>query len=388
MIDFDKRTNRLGTDSTKWNVKKDELPMWIADMDFKTFPKVTENIIKRARIGTYGYSDVSEEWKKSVVSWFKKHHEITFRKDSVIFSTGVVPALSACVERLSNVGDNVLVMTPVYNIFYNCILNHGRQVIQSPLIYKDHIYSIDFKDLEKKMASPLTNLMILCNPHNPIGKIFTEEELKKIGDLARKHNVIVLSDEIHCDLTDPDKEYVPFALANKGEKGYVTLVSASKCFNMAGLQGAAVIVEGESLFNMVNRALNTYEVAEPNFFVQEAMITAFDEGYEWLKSLKTYIYKNKKLVSDFIRKKIPELYLIESEATYLLWIDISKVAKDADDFVSFLRKKTGLILSSGTIFGGNGKTFVRMNVATQKKNVEDGLNRLLKGVELYKKRKQ
>jgi cystathionine beta-lyase len=384
MSDFDVLSDRRGTGSVKWDVKEGELPMWIADMDFPVSEPIRKAIENRASIPYYGYTEVSQRWKRAISSWWERRHDVRFKEDDIIFSTGVVPSISACVERLTAPGDEIITMTPVYDIFFHSIENHWRRVLESPLKYADGAYSIDFADLENKMAHEDATLLILCNPHNPIGRVFSEGELKRIGSLARKHGVTVISDEIHCDLTDPGVGYVPYAKANPDGKGFVTLVSASKAFNIAGLQGSAAIVMDEALKEKVDKALNAFEVAEPNFFVQEAMIAAFDESEAWLDEARRRIKENKDLVAEFLEKELPELRLVKGEATYLLWIDISRISEDSDDFAASLRKNTGLILSSGSVYRGNGKGFVRMNVATQKERVLDGLKRLKEGVHLYK----
>lgn len=374
---FDEIVNRRNTSSLKWDVLDNELPMWVADMDFPTCKEVQEEIQKRASIGAYGYSIIPDEFFESIISWWKKRHHFTFKKENMIFSTGVVAAISSIVRKITSVGENVVVLSPVYNIFYNSILNNGRNVLASNLIYKNYQYEIDFVDLEEKLANKQTSLMILCNPHNPIGKIFTKEELEKIGELCFKYHVYVISDEIHCDITRPHKEYIPFASVS--EKCYInsiTCLAASKTFNLAGLQSACVIVNDPFLYHKVWRGLNTDEVAEPNFFAISANIAAFNYGEEWVNQLNEYLFSNKDFVENFINKNIPSLKVIHSDATYLVWIDISSISNDSVSFCKNLRESTGLYVSEGEEYGTNGKKFIRMNIATSRKNVLDGLNRL------------
>ena len=229
--------------------------------------------------------------------------------------------------------------------------------------------------------------MILCNPHNPIGKIWDRKTLAKIGHLCKKHNVVVLSDEIHCDLTDPDKEYVPFASVNEECKNNsITCIAPTKAFNLAGLQSAAIFVPNEVLRHKVNRGINTDEVAEPNCFATIAATAAFSKGKPWLDELKQYIYENKQIVKDFLKENLNQIYLVPSEATYLLWLDCSKVTNDSKDLTSFIREKTGLFLSNGTQYGTTGKTFIRMNIACPKERLKDGLNRLKEGINLYERK--
>lgn len=374
---FDEIVNRRNTSSLKWDVLDNELPMWVADMDFPTCKEVQEEIQKRASIGAYGYSIIPDEFFESIISWWKKRHHFTFKKENMIFSTGVVAAISSIVRKITSVGENVVVLSPVYNIFYNSILNNGRNVLASNLIYNNYQYEIDFVDLEEKLANKQTSLMILCNPHNPVGKIFTKEELEKIGELCFKYHVYVISDEIHCDITRPHKEYIPFASVS--EKCYInsiTCLAASKTFNLAGLQSACVIVNDPFLYHKVWRGLNTDEVAEPNFFAISANIAAFKYGEEWVNQLNEYLFNNKDFVENFINKNIPSLKVIHSDATYLVWIDISSISNDSVSFCKNLRESTGLYVSEGEEYGTNGKKFIRMNIATSRKNVLDGLNRL------------
>ena len=301
-----------------------------------------------------------------------------------MFCTGVVPAISSMVRKLTCVGENVLIQTPVYNIFFNSILNNGRNVVESPLVYENGDYRIDFDDLEKKLADPQTSLMILCNPHNPVGKIWTKEELAKIGELCEAHHVVVISDEIHCDLTDPGCEYVPFISASeKCARLCATCVAPTKTFSIPGIQTAAIVVPDPFLRHKVWRGINTDEVAEPNNFATVAAVAAFTEGEEWLDELRTYLAENKKLVREFISRNVPDVKVVPSEATYLLWLDCSAITDDAEVLVKFIRKTTGLYLTEGIEYGEPGKKFIRMNVACPRARVEDGMNRLKTSIEKY-----
>lgn len=383
---FDLVADRRNTYSLKWDVKENELPMWVADMDFKAPSFIVEALNKRLAIGAYGYSDIPEEFYTSIISWWKDNHHVTFNRKDMIYSSGIVAAISSIVRKLTSVGENVLLQSPTYNIFYNSIINNGRNVVSNDLVYENGEYHIDFEDLEEKLSNPQTTLMILCNPHNPIGKIWSKEELIRIGELCSRYHVIVISDEIHCDIVNPGLEYVPFASVNDINKNIsITCIAASKTFNLAGLQSACVIVSNEFLHHKVWRGLNTDEVAEPNFFSMEANIAAFSKGKQYVQELNQYIYENKILVQEYLKKELPLLYLVPSQATYLLWIDISKYSNDSKELCSFIRNETGLYLSSGDIYGKNGNSFIRMNIATSKERVRDGLNRLKNALMKYKK---
>lgn len=389
MTDFNKVINRRATGSLKWNVGEDELPMWVADMDFPTAPCITDAILRKAQSGVFGYQIVPDGWYDAIINWWQSRHGLTIRKDWLIFTTGVVPAITSCIKRLTNVGDNVVTLTPVYDIFFHSIENTGRHTLECPLLYDGVSYSIDFHDLASKLSHPNTTLMILCNPHNPIGKVWSRQELSEIGKLCAENGVAVISDEIHCDLTEPNTEYVPFASVSATCRDVsVNAISASKAFSIPGLQSAAVFVANEQLRNIVERGLNSDEVAEPNVFACDAVIAAFNEGGPWLDELRKHIWCNRKLVGDYLAKNLPQLRLIEQNATYLLWIDCSEISDDSGQLCKFIREQTGLYLNCGARYRGNGRYFIRINVACPKATLLDGLNRLKAGIEKYVKSKR
>ena len=375
--DFDTVNDRRSEFSMKWDVNDGELPMWVADMDFKTAPEITEAIVKRAEHGIFGYTDVPARWKNAVISWYKKRHSLTIEYDSLMFSTGVVAAISSIVRKLTTPNENVVLLTPVYNMFFNSIINNGCRALECPLIYDGEKYEINWTDFEEKLSDKQTTLFILCNPHNPTGVIWDRETLAKIGALCKKYHVTVISDEIHCDITDPGYDYVPFASVNDECKyNSITCIAPTKTFNLAGLQTSAVYVPDEYLFHKVWRALNTDEVAEPNVFAMTASIAAYEHGEKWLDELREYLYLNKKAVRGFIEKEIPEINIVNSHATYLLWLDCSKICENTDALADDIRAKTGLYLSKGSAFGKGGEAFLRMNTACPKRTLDDGLNRL------------
>lgn len=378
---FDEVNDRRNEYSTKWSVGENELPMWVADMDFKTAPEITDAIIKRAGLGTFGYTEIPDEWKKAVISWYKRRHSAVIEPEWTIFSTGVIATISSAVRKLTTPNENVLLMTPVYNIFYNSVINNGCRVIENKLSCSDGVYSIDWADLESKLADEQTSLMILCNPHNPTGNIWTKQELARIGAMCRKYGVTVISDEIHCDLTEPGYEYTPFFTASEECRNIsITCIAPTKTFNIAGLQTSAVIVPDKFLRHKIWRSLNTDEVAEPNVFAVTAAIAAYEKGEKWLEELRAYLSENRKIAQRFIGEKIPQLRVVKSHATYLMWIDCSRVSMDSAEFTAALRRETGLYLSRGDVFGGNGGNFVRMNLACPKSVMLDGLERLEKFV--------
>lgn len=384
VYNFDALTNRRGTNSMKWDVQEQELPMWVADMDFETAPEIREALKKRVEHGIFGYTTVPDAWREAVAGWWERRHGFRMEKDWLVFCTGIVPAISSAVRKLTTVGENVLVQTPVYNIFFNSIRNNGRNVLENRLTYDGTNYGIDWEDLERKLSNPQTTLMILCNPQNPAGCIWTREELGRIGELCARNHVRVISDEIHCDLTEPGYEYVPFASVSEAcAQNSITCIAPTKTFNLAGLQTAAVVVPNADLRHKIERALNTDEVAEPNAFAIDAAIAAFTQGDEWLDSLRAYLAENRRTVGEFLEKELPNLILVPSHATYLLWLDCHRVIGDAAELCRYLRSETGLYLSAGVTYGGNGNQFLRMNTACPKSRVEDGLKRLQEGVKAY-----
>ncbi len=380
---FDKKIERRNTGSMKWDVKEDELPMWVADMDFQTAPEVTEEIINRAKHGVFGYTLITDEWYRAYQNWWKRRHNFEIKKEWLIFCTGVVPAISSIVRKITTVGENIVVLTPVYNIFFNSILNNGRNVLESKLIYENGEYNIDFKDLENKLANPQTSMLIFCNPHNPVGKIWDKETLEKIGYLCNKHHVVVLSDEIHCDIVKPGENYVPFAsVSDECRKNSITCIAPTKAFNIAGIQTAAVFVPNENIRHKVNRGLNTDEVAEPNVFAAVAPIAAFERGEKWLNDLNEYLWENRQFAEIYIKNEIPQVRAVKGKATYLLWIDCTNILNKSVDLCKFIRAESGLYLSDGNEYR-NGDGFLRMNLACPRERLEDGLLRLKRSIEEY-----
>lgn len=382
---FDKKTERRNTGCLKWDVAENELPMWVADMDFETAPEVTETIVERAKQGIFGYTLLSDDWYLAYQNWWKNRHDFLIEKDWLMFTTGVVPAISSIVRKMTTPAENVVVMTPVYNIFFNSIYNNGRNILESPLVYRYGKYEIDFEDLEEKLKNPQTSLLILCNPHNPVGKIWDKETLKKIGDLCWKYHVLVLSDEIHCDLTKPGKDYVPFAsVSEECKKNSVTCIAPTKTFNLAGIQTAAVFAADETIRHKVWRGLNTDEVAEPNVFAAIAPVAAFEKGGAWLDELKEYLWENRKYAEEFMEKEIPGVRAVKGEATYLLWIDCTELGGNLKSLCRLIRKESGLYLSDGRAYR-NGLGFLRLNLACQREKVEDGMRRLKESILAYQK---
>ncbi|MDE6850970.1 MAG: pyridoxal phosphate-dependent aminotransferase [Lachnospiraceae bacterium] len=384
MYDFDELVDRRDSYSLKWDVAKQELPMWVADMDFKTAPEIRAAIEKRAIHGVFGYTVIPDAWQEAYMHWWKDRHGLEIRKEWLVYSSGVIPAISSAVRKLTTPGENVLIQTPVYNTFFNSIRNNGRNVLECPLKYKDYIYTIDFDRLERDLADPQTSMMILCNPHNPVGKIWDRDTLARIGDLCAKYHVLVISDEIHCDLLAPGMKYVPFAGVSENCRNHsISLVAPTKTFNLAGLQTAAAIVPNPLLRHRLWRGINTDEVGEPNAFAIDATIAAFHEGGSWLDALRNYLQENKDYVCRFLDSELKQMRVVSTDATYLLWLDCERLAGSVSRFVDYLRESTGLYIMDGKEYGQVGTGFLRINVACPRSLVQDGMERLKTAVLRY-----
>ena len=383
-FDFVNAPDRSNTDSVKWHVKKGDLPMSIADMDFKTAPEIIAAMKRKVDLGVFGYEWPEDDYFKAVADWYEKEHGHRPQQEWLIFTTGVVPAISSIVRRVSHIGDNVLVQAPVYNVFYNSIENNGRHVLSNDLQFDGENYAINWDDLEQKLALPLTTLMIFCNPHNPIGKVWTQEEVQKVAELCYQHHVILLSDEIHGDLVRKGPDYTPtFSVNGPARENVISLVSPSKTFNVAALHAATAIVPNSNLRAMVNRGLNSDEVAEPNLLAIPGTIAAYEYGHNWLKALIKQLNVNFTYAEEFINKNLPQVKVVTGAATYLIWLDVSQISSDSQKLAEYLEKTTGLVLSPGSIYRGNGHDFLRMNLACPLTMVKDGLERLKAGLTEY-----
>lgn len=383
---FDKTPDRRNTYSYKWDVGEGVLPMWVADMDFEVAPPIKEAIVKRAEHGIFGYTYAHDDYFRTISDFYERRHGYRFEVEDMMYSVGVVGGISSAVRKLTTPAEKVLIQPPVYNIFYNSITNNGRFIEKNELIYENGEYSVDFEDFERKVSDPQVTLFILCNPHNPVGKIYTKEELCRMGELCRKYNVTVISDEIHSEFTYPKKSYVPFASASETCRDIsVTFVSSSKTFNIAGLYAACAIAHNPLIRHRVWRGLNTDEVGEPNAFAVAANIAAFSECDDWVDEVVDYIEANKRFAAEYIEKNIPGLKVPKSTATYLLWVDATEIGTDSVELCKMLQNDIGLKLSDGLEYGESGRYFLRINLATSRKNVERGMELLKRGIGQIKK---
>lgn len=375
-FDFDEIVPRRGTNSYKWDSAPDSrtLPMWVADMDFRTAPVIIEALKRRVEHGIFGYTRVPDEYFKAVTGWFAHRHGWRFSKECILYTSGVVPALSAVIKALAEPGDSVIVQTPVYNCFFSSIRNNGCRILENPLIYSDGYYTMDFDDLERKASDDSARLLLLCNPHNPAGRVWRRDELQRLGEICLQHGVTVVSDEIHCELTFPGYSYTPFATVSSElfEKS-VICCSPSKAFNTAGLQIANIITPDADVRRRIDRAINVNEVCDVNPFGVEALIAAYTGGEPWLDSLRQYLYDNYIELRAYFEKNLPELTVTRMEGTYLVWVDIRPLALGADMLEERLLAEEQLWLNSGTMYGTDG--FIRINIACPRAVMMEGLER-------------
>lgn len=384
--DFSRPTDRRGTDSYKWDSapEADIIPLWVADMDFETFPGITEALQRRVAHGIFGYTRVPEAYYEAVCNWFGKHHGWHINREDIIYTSGVVPAVSAVIKALTLPGDQVIVQGPVYNCFFSSIRNNGCEMVSNSLIYnKEELrYEIDFDDLERKLAHERARLMLLCNPHNPGGRVWTRDELTRVAELCHKYGVRVVSDEIHCELTLYDNEYVPFgSLPDELSHGSITCCSPSKAFNTAGLQIANIVCRDAEVRNRIDRAININEVCDVNPFGVIALQAAYsDEGYEWLTQLRAYISSNYDLLRERFARELPKCKVMRMEGTYLAWIDCSELHISSDEIEEMLMHENKVWVNAGSMYGTEGAAFIRINMACTSELLNEGITRIVNGL--------
>ena len=387
--DFSRPTDRRGTDSYKWDSapEADIIPLWVADMDFETFPAITEALQRRVAHGIFGYTRVPEAYYEAVCRWFDKRHGWHINREDIIYTSGVVPAVSAVIKALTLPGDQVIVQGPVYNCFFSSIRNNGCETVSNSLIYnKEELrYEIDFDDLERKLAHERARLMLLCNPHNPGGRVWTRDELTRVAELCRKYGVRVVSDEIHCELTLYDNQYVPFgSLPDELSRGSITCCSPSKAFNTAGLQIANIVCRDAEVRNRIDRAININEVCDVNPFGVIALQAAYsDEGYEWLTQLRKYISANYDLLLERFARELPKCKVMRMEGTYLAWIDCSELHIASDEIEEMLMHENKVWVNAGSMYGAEGAAFIRINIACTSELLNEGITRMVNGLGAY-----
>ncbi len=377
--DFDKTIDRRATNSYKWDsAPEGVLPMWVADMDFRTAPAIIDALQKRVAHGIFGYTRVPDAYYGAVTSWFSRRHGWDIDREWIIYTSGVVPAVSAVIKALTVPGDKVIVQTPVYNCFFSSIRNNGCEIVSNPLRRTADTYEMDFDALERCAADPRAKVMLLCNPHNPAGRVWTPDELTRLGNICLRNGVTVVADEIHCELVYQGFKYTPFAsLSDAFLHRSVTCVSPSKAFNIAGLQIANIVAFDNDLRSRIDKAININEVCDVNPFGVAATIAAYNEGEEWLNQLVGYLHGNYEAMAEFCRRELPEFPITRLEGTYLVWMDCSSLGMPSDALEHALLDDARLWLNAGTMYGAEGEGYMRWNIACPRSVMLDGLNRFL-----------
>lgn len=377
--DFDKTIDRRATNSYKWDgAPEGVLPMWVADMDFRTAPAIIDALQKRVAHGIFGYTRVPDAYYDAVTSWFSRRHGWDIDREWIIYTSGVVPAVSAVIKAMTVPGDKVIVQTPVYNCFFSSIRNNGCEIVSNPLRRTADTYEMDFDALERCAADPRAKVMLLCNPHNPAGRVWTPDELTRLGNICLRNGVTVVADEIHCELVYQGFKYTPFAsLSDAFLHRSVTCVSPSKAFNIAGLQIANIVAFDNDLRSRIDKAININEVCDVNPFGVAATIAAYNEGEEWLCQLLDYLHGNYEAMAEFCRRELPEFSIARLEGTYLVWMDCSSLGMSSDALEHALLDDARLWLNAGTMYGAEGEGYMRWNIACPRSVMLDGLNRFL-----------
>ena len=377
--DFDKTIDRRATNSYKWDsAPEGVLPMWVADMDFRTAPAIIDALQKRVAHGIFGYTRVPDAYYDAVTSWFSRRHGWDIDREWIIYTSGVVPAVSAVIKALTVPGDKVIVQTPVYNCFFSSIRNNGCEIVSNPLRRTADTYKMDFDALERCAADPRAKVMLLCNPHNPAGRVWTPDELTRLGNICLRNGVTVVADEIHCELVYQGFKYTPFAsLSDAFLHRSVTCVSPSKAFNIAGLQIANIVAFDNDLRSRIDKAININEVCDVNPFGVAATIAAYNEGEEWLNQLVDYLHGNYEAMAEFCRRELEEFPITRLEGTYLVWMDCSSLGMSSDALEHALLDDARLWLNAGTMYGAEGEGYMRWNIACPRSVMLDGLNRFL-----------
>ena len=377
MYDFDEIIDRRHTNSAKWDeVGEDLLPMWVADMDFKSPPEIITALEARARHGVFGYSGGDNGWYVALINWMRKRYGWELNKEWVSTSPGVVPALDMLVRALTEPGDGVIIQTPVYHPFLSVVSRNGRQLVENPLYFDGLKYHMDLEKLEQQIDSR-TKLMILCSPHNPVGRVWSREELVALGELCLKYGIVVVADEIHSDLVFSGCRHTVFAaISPEFEQNCVVCNAPSKTFNIAGIQASTIIIPNQKIRTAYHRVLHTSELGLPNVFAVTALEAAYTFGEAWLEELLVYVEDNYRFTKAFIEQRIPEIKVIESEGTYLVWLDCRGLGLSDEQLDIYIEEKARLVLSPGRIFGTVGTGFQRMNIACPRVLLEEGLQRL------------
>lgn len=382
MYNFDEIVERRGTNCVKWDESPDDevIPLWVADMDFKAAPAIQKAILERAEHGVFAYTLVDEDYYTAVINWFRRRHNWTIHREEILYTTGVVPAMSVAVKALTMPSEKVLILSPDYNCFFSSIRNNGCEVLESPLSRREDSFVIDWVDFEAKCADEKTTVFLLCNPHNPSGRVWTREELERMNDICLKYGVKVVSDEIHCELVMPGYQFQPFAAVSEAcRQNSVILNSPSKSFNIAGLQTANIICSRPDWRRRLDRAININEVCDLNPFGPVALKAAYNESEDWIDELNQYIWGNYQVLRDFIEKNLPQWRVCRLEGTYLPWVDMSAMGVTSQALCDRLLREAKVWINPGTMYGPTtGEGYIRFNIATQRSRLQEALERIAK----------
>ena len=384
---FDEIHDRSNNQSVKWDALEDVfgssdlLPMWVADMDFKTADPIIAALKERLEQGIYGYTVEVNDYKQSIVDWCKKRHDWNIKTEWLMYSPGVVPSIAFAIQNFTNENDKVIIQPPVYGPFEINVLNNDRKVLLNPLI-KDETgyYTMDFEDFEKKIDEG-GKLFILCNPHNPIGRVWTKKELEKLAEIVVRRNIKVISDEIHSDIILKGYKHIPFAsISSEAERLTITLMAPTKTFNLAGIQTSVIIASEKEDFDKLEKAFDKIDITRNNCFGQVASIASYRKGEEWLEQLLEYVEGNIDFLVDYVKKNIPDVKVTKPEGTYLVWLDFNCLGYDNEELQNFMIKKAKIALTDGDFFGYGGEGFMRFNVATPREKVEEGIRRISEAI--------
>lgn len=384
---FDEFFNRSNTQSVKWDLtdkifqNPDLLPLWVADMDFLTPQPIRDAIIKRAKHGIYGYTYFPTKYYDAIINWFQRRHNWVIEKEWLVYTPGVIPALNFSIQAMSKPGDKVIIQNPAYPPFYSAVRNNSRLRLLNPLIFSDGHYEINFGDLALKGKDSRAKILILCNPHNPTGRVWTKNELIRLGEICLENGILVLSDEIHCDLIYPEYQHTPFAsISDEFAQNSITCTSPSKTFNLPSLHVSNIIIPNPKIQELFKKVVRSIGIREPNCFAYIALEKGYNECEEWLNEMLRYVKGNLEFLKSFLKEKIPEISVIEPEGTYLVWLDFRKLISDSKELSKFLLKKAKVALFEGYIFGKGGKGFERINIACPRSILEEALKKIAQAI--------
>ena len=389
--DFDELIERRGTGCVKWDAEApftsspflpftSIIPLWVADMDFKAAPAIQAALRQRLEHGVFGYTEVGDDYYDAIISWFLRRHQWTINREEILYTTGVVPAMSVAIKALTMPGERVLILSPDYNCFFSSIRNNGCEVLESVLRFsRNNRFEVDWQDFEAKCADEKTTVLLLCNPHNPTGRVWTKDELQRMNDLCMKYGMKVISDEIHCELIMPGHRFQPFAaVSDQCRQNSVILNSPSKSFNIAGLQIANIICSQPAWRRRIDRAININEVCDVNPFGPVALKAAYNESEAWLDQLNQYLWDNYTALCDFAANHLPAWRIIPLEGTYLPWVDITATGMTSVQYADYLLQHAGVWVNPGTMYGPkSGEGYIRLNIACPRSRLLEALERIV-----------